>query len=94
MGGWAWETQRDTMRHYFEQFGEIHEAVVITDKNTGTSKGYGIVTFKDPEAAMRSCQNPALIIDGRRANYNIASLGLQRPPRPSPPHQHGLFISI
>jgi hypothetical protein len=44
VGGLAWETQRDTMRRYFEQFGEILEAVVITDKNTGRSKGYGFVS--------------------------------------------------
>jgi RNA recognition motif-containing protein len=43
VGGLAWETQRDTMRNYFEQFGDILEAVVITDKNTGRSKGYGFV---------------------------------------------------
>lgn len=45
VGGLAWETQRDTMRRYFEQFGEILEAVVITDKNTGRSKGYGFVSL-------------------------------------------------
>lgn len=44
VGGLAWETQRDTMRRYFDQFGEILEAVVITDKNTGRSKGYGFVS--------------------------------------------------
>jgi len=44
VGGLAWETQRDTMRRYFEQFGEILEAVVITDKNTLKSKGYGFVS--------------------------------------------------
>lgn len=44
VGGLAWETQRDTMRRYFEQFGEILEAVVITDKNSGRSKGYGFVS--------------------------------------------------
>lgn len=92
VGGLAWETQRDTMRRYFEQFGEIYEAVVITDKNTGRSKGYGFVTFKDPDAAMRACQDPAPIIDGRRANCNLASLGAQRPPRPSPQHQHGMGV--
>lgn len=42
---------------------------------------------------MRVCQNHTHIIDGRRANYNLASLGAQRPPRPSPAHEHGLFIS-
>ncbi|KAM7275256.1 hypothetical protein ACFE04_017122 [Oxalis oulophora] len=89
VGGLAWETQRDTMRHYFQQFGDIIEAVVITDKNTGRSKGYGFVTFKDPEAAIRACQNPSPVIDGRRANCNLASLGAQktRPP-PPPPHPH------
>ncbi|CAN0889389.1 RNA-binding protein 24 [Linum grandiflorum] len=75
VGGLAWETQRETLRRYFEQFGEIIEAVVITDKNTGRSKGYGFVTFKDPESAMRACQNPSPVIDGRRANCNLASLG-------------------
>ena len=43
VGGLAWETQCETMRRYFEQFGEIVEAVVITDKTTGRSKGYGFV---------------------------------------------------
>ncbi|KAK7292868.1 hypothetical protein RJT34_15723 [Clitoria ternatea] len=89
VGGLAWETQRDTMRRYFEQFGEILEAVVITDKNTGRSKGYGFVTFKDPEAAMRACQNPSPVIDGRRANCNLASLGANKN-RPSTFH-HGRF---
>lgn len=45
VGGLAWETQSETMRHYFEQFGDILEAVVITDKNTGRSKGYGFVSI-------------------------------------------------
>ncbi|KAJ0054039.1 hypothetical protein Pint_00665 [Pistacia integerrima] len=91
VGGLAWETQRDTMRRYFEQFGEILEAVVITDKNTGRSKGYGFVTFKDPEAAMRACQNPSPVIDGRRANCNLASLGAHKTRPPTP--QHGYHLS-
>ncbi|PON33395.1 Splicing factor-like protein [Parasponia andersonii] len=82
VGGLAWETQSETMRRYFEQFGEILEAVVITDKNTGRSKGYGFVTFRDSEAARRACADPAPIIDGRRANCNLASLGRPRPPMP------------
>ncbi|KAK9202140.1 hypothetical protein WN944_017350 [Citrus x changshan-huyou] len=91
VGGLAWETQRDTMRRYFEQFGEILEAVVITDKNTGRSKGYGFVTFKDPEAAMRACQNPSPVIDGRRANCNLASLGAHKTRPPTPQHGGGRF---
>jgi len=43
VGGLAWETKRDSLKRYFDQFGEILEAVVITDRVTGRSKGYGFV---------------------------------------------------
>ncbi|PKA53147.1 Glycine-rich RNA-binding protein 10 [Apostasia shenzhenica] len=82
VGGLAWETPTEELRRYFQQFGEILEAVIITDKNTGRSKGYGFVTFRDPESARRSVADPNPLIDGRRANCNIAALGR---PRPSPP---------
>ncbi|GJZ54584.1 hypothetical protein Tco_0609469 [Tanacetum coccineum] len=38
----------------------------------------GAVTFQDPESARRACVDPAPIIDGRRANCNLASLGSPR----------------
>lgn len=82
VGGLAWETPTEEMHRYFEQFGEILEAVIITDKSTAKSKGYGFVTFRDPESARRACAEPNPVIDGRRANCNIASFGR---PRPSPP---------
>ncbi|XP_058097546.1 uncharacterized protein LOC131242731 isoform X2 [Magnolia sinica] len=88
VGGLAWETQRETMRKYFEQFGEILEAVVITDKNTGKSKGYGFVTFRDPEAATKACVDASPVIDGRRTNCNLASLGVQRSRPSTPKHGH------
>ncbi|KAK7301197.1 hypothetical protein RJT34_12058 [Clitoria ternatea] len=88
VGGLAWETPTEEMRKYFEQFGDILEAVIITDKNTGKSKGYGFVTFRDPESARRACLDPNPVIDGRRANCNIASLGR---PRPSPPRGRSTF---
>ncbi|XP_022936617.1 RNA-binding protein 38-like [Cucurbita moschata] len=86
VGGLAWETPTDEMRRYFEQFGDILEAVIITDKNTSKSKGYGFVTFRDAESARRACANPNPMIDGRRANCNIAAMGR---PRPSPPRGRG-----
>ncbi|KAJ9166572.1 hypothetical protein P3X46_021304 [Hevea brasiliensis] len=82
VGGLAWETPTEEMRRYFEQFGEILEAVIITDKDTGKSKGYGFVTFREPESAARACADPKPVIDGRKANCNIASLGRPRPSTP------------
>ncbi|KAM1029965.1 hypothetical protein FF1_033880 [Malus domestica] len=89
VGGLAWETQKETMKKYFEQFGDILEAVVITDKATGRSKGYGFVTFREAEAAMRACVDAAPVIDGRRANCNLASLGVQRSKPSTPKHGGG-----
>lgn len=79
VGGLAWETPTEGLRRYFEQFGEILEAVIITDKNTGRSKGYGFVTFREPESARRSVVDPNPLINGRRANCNIAALGRAGP---------------
>lgn len=83
VGGLAWETHRDAMRRHFEQYGDILEAVVIADKVTGRSKGYGFVTFREPEAARKACLDATPIIDGRRANCNLASLGAHHRARPS-----------
>ncbi|KAK8455119.1 hypothetical protein SEVIR_4G090600v4 [Setaria viridis] len=82
VGGLAWETPSEGLRQHFERYGDILEAVVITDRLTGRSKGYGFVTFREPEAARRAVQDPNPTIAGRRANCNIASLG---PPRPAQP---------
>jgi len=44
VGGLAWETPKDALRDHFEKYGEILEAVIISDKLTGKSKGYGFVS--------------------------------------------------
>ncbi|XP_073127763.1 probable RNA-binding protein ARP1 [Henckelia pumila] len=101
VGGLAWETPKEAMRDHFHKYGEILEAVIISDKLTGRSKGYGFVTFKDAEAARKACEDAAPIINGRRANCNLAALGAKRPksatnaaaaatnppPPPPPPQQ-------
>ncbi|EEC74032.1 hypothetical protein OsI_08988 [Oryza sativa Indica Group] len=81
VGGLAWETPSKGLQDHFQQYGEILEAVVITDRETSRSKGYGFVTFREPESAREAVRNPNPTIGGRRANCNIASMG---PPRPSP----------
>ncbi|KAJ4928581.1 hypothetical protein JOQ06_016372 [Pogonophryne albipinna] len=75
VGGLPYHTTDTSLRKYFEVFGEIEEAVVITDRQTGKSRGYGFVTMADRSAADRSCKDPNPIIDGRKANVNLAYLG-------------------
>ncbi|CAH9106527.1 unnamed protein product [Cuscuta epithymum] len=92
VGGLAWETPKEALRDHFHKFGDILEAVIISNKLTGRSKGYGFVTFKDAEAAKKACEEATPMIHGRRANCNLASLGARRPRPPyssttSPPPQ-------
>ncbi|XP_056274941.1 RNA-binding protein 24 [Pseudoliparis swirei] len=75
VGGLPYHTSDTSLRKYFEVFGEIEEAVVITDRQTGKSRGYGFVTMVDRSAADRACKDPNPIIDGRKANVNLAYLG-------------------
>lgn len=75
VGGLPYHTTDQSLREFFDQFGDIEEAVVITDRQTGKSRGYGFVTMSDREAATRACKDPNPIIDGRKANVNLAYLG-------------------
>ncbi|KAI3852127.1 hypothetical protein MKW98_020126 [Papaver atlanticum] len=79
VGGLAWETPKEALRDHFEKYGDILEAVIICDKLTSRSKGYGFVTFKEPESAKNACEEATPMINGRRANCNLASLGARRP---------------
>ncbi|XP_053309289.1 RNA-binding protein 38 isoform X2 [Spea bombifrons] len=75
VGGLPYHTTDSSLRKYFEVFGDIEEAVVITDRQTSKSRGYGFVTMSDRAAAERACKDPNPIIDGRKANVNLAYLG-------------------
>jgi len=75
VGGLPYHTTHKSLREHFEVFGDIEEAAVIHDKYTGKSKGYGFVTMATREAAERVCKESNPIIDGRRANVNLAILG-------------------
>ncbi|XP_019715313.1 RNA-binding protein 38-like isoform X2 [Hippocampus comes] len=75
VGGLPYHTNDASLRKYFEAFGDIDEAVVITDRQTGKSRGYGFVTMTDRGSAERACKDPNPIIDGRKANVNLAYLG-------------------
>ncbi|PVU89623.1 hypothetical protein BB559_005013 [Furculomyces boomerangus] len=51
VGSLSWGTTSDTLRSRFEEYGTIEDAIVITDRETGRSRGYGFVTFATPEEA-------------------------------------------
>lgn len=45
VGGLPYHTTDKSLREHFEVYGDIEEAVVITDRQTGKSRGYGFVSI-------------------------------------------------
>ena len=47
IGSLDWATDSSSLQAAFERFGAIEEATVISDRETGRSRGFGFVTFTD-----------------------------------------------
>ena len=79
VGGLSWGTDADGLRTAFEQFGEVTDSAVISDRDTGLSRGFGFVTFaqaSDADDAIEGMNGREL--DGRNLNVNEAK---ERAPR-------------
>ncbi len=73
VGGLAWATTDESLREAFESFGEVTEAKVITDRETGRSRGFGFVTFTDDGAAREAMDGmDGASLDGRSIRVNEA----------------------
>ncbi|CAL9015630.1 unnamed protein product [Prunus brigantina] len=70
------DTTSDSLRSLFSAFGDLDEAIVIPDKATGKSKGYGFVTFKHADSALLALKEPSKKIDGRVTVTQFAAAGL------------------
>ncbi|KAG0626873.1 hypothetical protein M758_2G157700 [Ceratodon purpureus] len=90
--GLAWETSSVALREAFEQYGEVEEACVITDKGTGKSRGFGFITFKHMDSAQRALKEPSKNIDGRITVCNLASAGGSSGTSSSDQAQRKLYI--
>ncbi|XP_010468052.1 PREDICTED: RNA-binding protein 38-like [Camelina sativa] len=75
VGNLTWRTTAEDLKTHFEQFGEVIDANVVCETNPVRSKGYGFVTFKETESAVRALENPTPVIDGRTTNCNLATRG-------------------
>jgi RNA recognition motif-containing protein len=73
VGGLSFNTTDEGLREGFARFGEITEAKVITDRDTGRSRGFGFVTFTTEEAAQQAiAELNGTEFDGRNIKVNEA----------------------
>jgi len=74
IGGLAWHTDDTALRTKFEEFGTVEEAVVVKDRDTGRSRGFGFVRFAQESEADAAIQNMNNIeFDGRTIRVDKAS---------------------
>jgi RNA recognition motif-containing protein len=80
IGSLAYATTDDTLKAFFEQIGEVESARVITDRDSGRSKGFGFVEFKSEADNQKAVDQ----LDGKELDGRAISVGLARPKEDRP----------
>lgn len=73
VGGLNFNTDEQALEDHFSSFGPISEVVVVKDRETQRSRGFGFITFTNPEHAsdaMRAMNGESL--DGRQIRVDHA----------------------
>lgn len=73
VGSLSWNTTSEELQNAFAGCGDIVEAKVVTDRDTGRSRGFGFVTFEDDEAADKAVAAlNGTELDGRTIRVDVA----------------------
>lgn len=72
LGGIAATTTQETIFKHFASFGEIIDCVVMQDRATGKSRGFGFVTYRD-STVTHIVLSQVHIIDGKEVSYYFMS---------------------
>lgn len=73
VGNLNYATTQDTLSGVFSQYGEVVSAVVIKDRMTEQSKGFGFVEMSDEQAAQAAITAlNGKDLEGRRLRVNVA----------------------
>jgi len=73
VGGLSFNTDDTGLKEAFAAYGEVVEAKVVTDRESGRSRGFGFVTMGDEEAATKAIAGlNGQQLDGRPLNVSEA----------------------
>lgn len=80
IGSLAYATTDDSLKAFFETIGPVVSARVITDRDSGRSKGFGFVEFEKDEDNQKAVdQLNGKELDGRTINVSLARPKEDRP---------------
>lgn len=73
VGNLSFNTSTSQLEALFAEYGEVADAQVITDRDTGRSRGFGFVEMGDSDAAQTAISElNGKDIDGRQLKVNVA----------------------
>ncbi|KAH6640641.1 hypothetical protein F5144DRAFT_561171 [Chaetomium tenue] len=74
VGNLSWNTTDDSLRSAFSNFGEVVDSIVMKDRETGRSRGFGFVTFSSTDEANAAIEGlNEQDLDGRNIRVNMAN---------------------
>lgn len=92
IGSLAYATTDDTLRAHFEQIGEVTSARVVTDRESGRSRGFGFVEFADEANNQKAIDTlDGKELDGRPIAVSVARPKEDRPRSDAPRRDGGSF---
>jgi RNA recognition motif-containing protein len=79
VGSLSWNTTSEELQNAFAACGDVVEAKVVTDRDTGRSRGFGFVTYNDADSATRAIEElDGSTLDGRSIRVDRANDRPQR----------------
>jgi RNA recognition motif-containing protein len=99
VGGLSFTTTNESLRAAFARFGTVGSAIVMTDRATGRSRGFGFVEMATPEEADRAISGlNGSSLDGRMIRVDKATPRGTTPPggirRTGPPPGRPAFGGV
>ncbi len=72
VGNLSYDVSKQDLEEHFSQYGEIEEAILIMDRDTGRSKGFGFITYLDQKSAESALAANSFELKSRPLKVNIA----------------------
>ena len=82
VGNLPWSTTEDQLREFFGGFGSVESVAIITDRDTGRSRGFAFVEMEDADADKAIAEGNGRQMDGRALRINEAQDRRSGPRRP------------
>ncbi len=79
VGNLAWRATEAELKEFFSQFGTVRSASIVTDRDTGRSRGFGFVEIDDADMAKALSGANGRDLGGRQLRVSEAR---ERAPRP------------